>query len=92
MEETELAKLKESLKARGLSFEVYSDGPGEEYSPHSHDFYSELHVIEGEMTVQVADEETTLTLGEFFKVHANVEHSAVIGDEGCVYIDAIKQV
>jgi quercetin dioxygenase-like cupin family protein len=62
-----------------------SDPPGYVYTPHSHEETKLLAFLHGGMRVTVAGVLYECTAGDELIIPGNVEHSAVIGAEGCVY-------
>jgi len=62
-----------------------SDPPGYVYPPHSHAETKLLAFLRGDMRVTVAGQTYPCVGGDQLIIPGNVEHSAVIGAEGCEY-------
>ncbi len=62
------------------------DGPGRIYSPHHHPETKLLVFLEGEMTVKVGQKSYQCRRGDRFVIPGNVEHTAVVGPQGCVFL------
>jgi quercetin dioxygenase-like cupin family protein len=62
-----------------------SDPPGHIYPPHSHAETKLLAFLRGGMRVTIAGQTYECSPGDQLIIPGNVEHSAVIGREGCVY-------
>ncbi len=71
--------------------EVITREPNHRNEPHTHDFGASVLVLEGEITVTVADgDTTTCRAGDTFALGANIEHSEHIGPEGLRLLIARK--
>lgn len=60
------------------------------YPIHFHNYTLVLHVVEGELTIELNHHHTTLHAGEQGMVPANALHAVRIGHDGCTYIHAEK--
>ena len=71
--------------------EVLTREPNHQNELHTHDFAAAVLVLEGEITVTVADGAiTTCRAGDTFALGANIEHSERIGPDGLRLLIARK--
>lgn len=73
--------------------EVYTwyDSPDFAYAPHAHPTATAHIIIEGQMTITMDGQNLTLTPGQRIDVPANMEHTAVMGPDGCTYVVGEKR-
>lgn len=65
----------------------WSDTPGTLYEKHSHKDKVALFIIEGDVTFYFEDGSTkNIKQGDRFDVPPGLGHSAVVGENGCVYV------
>jgi quercetin dioxygenase-like cupin family protein len=69
-----------------------ADPPGSVYSPHTHPETKLLAFLQGSMRVRVLDKTYDCSAGDKLLIPGNVEHSAVVGPEGCVYFWSEKML
>lgn len=69
---------------------VRRDEPHFAYPIHFHAYTLAFQIMEGEMTVKMNHQQTTLTAGQHALIPANALHTVTIGSSGCVYIHAEK--
>ena len=62
-----------------------TDPPGRVYTTHRHAETKLLVFLQGEMTVKVGEKSYECRPGDKFIIAGNVDHSAVVGPEGCVF-------
>jgi quercetin dioxygenase-like cupin family protein len=67
----------------------WSNGPGDRYAAHHHDYEKVLYCVEGSITFRLEAEARDLDLGpgERMVLPAGTRHSAVVGPGGCVCIE-----
>lgn len=78
-------KIRQDIKKEGFSPILISDPPGRVYYPHKHPETKLLAILSGGMKVEVGKEAYRLSVGDKLIIPGNVEHSAVVGEEGCVF-------
>jgi len=76
----------EEVQREGFHPLCIIDAPGRVYTPHSHPETKLLVFLEGEMRVCVGEESYQCQTGDRFVIPGNVEHSAVVGPKGCVFL------
>jgi uncharacterized protein YjlB len=77
------------LRALGVEPYAWSNGPGDRYGAHEHDFTKLLVCAEGSITFLVGEaaEPLELVAGEGFVLPAGTRHAAVVGPEGCTCLE-----
>ena len=84
------AAMRQILAKEGLSAYRWSNGPGDEYATHTHNFHKVLYVINGSITFNMPQlaRQVTLRAGDRLELPAGVAHSAVVGREGVACLEA----
>ena len=84
------AELRGRMQAEGLSPHSWSNGPGDEYSAHSHSYTKILYCVRGSIRFSLPDsgEQLDLRPGDRMVVPASTRHSAVVGPAGVTCIEA----
>lgn len=78
-------KVAEDVRQEGFDPVKISDSPGHVYSPHRHPETKLLAFLEGGMEVRVGSETYQCSASDKVIIPGNVEHSAVVGSEGCEF-------
>jgi quercetin dioxygenase-like cupin family protein len=78
--------LRQQLEAEGFSVWTWSDPPGADYRPHSHDHDESLWVVRGEITFGVAGREFRLGPGDRLMLPQGTVHTARAGSAGATYL------
>lgn len=78
-------RIAEEIEKEGFEPVCISDPPGQLYAPHRHPETKLLAFLEGTMEVQVKDQKFQCKPGDKLIIPGNVEHSARVGPEGCVF-------
>ena len=67
----------------------WSNGPGDRYAPHSHNYEKVLYCVDGSITFGLENENRRLELkpGDRMVLPASTVHSAVVGPSGCTCIE-----
>lgn len=83
----DLAQIEKQLHAEGFHHTyVWQDGPNTHYGDHTHAEETAHIILDGEMTLTMADQSKTYRLGERCDVPAGAVHSARMGPKGCRYL------
>ena len=80
-----IAEIAEKVREEGFDPLRISDPPGAVYTPHTHPETKLLAFLHGTMQVTVQGQSFTCAVGDKLFIPGNVEHSALVGAEGCVY-------
>jgi quercetin dioxygenase-like cupin family protein len=67
----------------------WSNGPGDRYAPHQHNYEKVLYCVDGSITFVLEAEGRRLELkpGDRMVLAAGTMHSAVVGPAGCTCIE-----
>jgi quercetin dioxygenase-like cupin family protein len=72
------------------SVRVRRDSAGFEFPTHEHETDETLLIVEGEISFQAGDDKGTCASGDRLLLPRGTRHSSVAGENGCVYIIALK--
>lgn len=77
------------LRDEGVEPMVWSNGPGDRYPDHRHAYTKLLMCASGSITFHLGATRTPVELrpGEGFVLPPGVDHSAVVGTDGCTCIE-----
>lgn len=75
-----------SIKAEGFHPFTISNSPGYTYDPHVHPETKVLAFLEGSMTVVVDGKEYCCKPFDKLVIPGLVPHSAIIGEQGCMFL------
>ena len=83
------ASVERRLREEGVEAYAWSNGPGDRYGRHAHDYTKLLMCAEGSITFLVGEAGSPVELrsGEGFILPAGTEHSAVVGPAGCTCLE-----
>lgn len=73
---------------QGLRPFRWSNGAGDSYDVHTHDYHKVLYCVTGSITFKVEGESVELHPGDRLDLPAGRSHSAVVGPEGVVCMEA----
>jgi quercetin dioxygenase-like cupin family protein len=74
--------------AEGLSPHGWSNGPGDRYSTHSHDYRKLLVCVAGSITFHTPGGDVALAEGDRLDLPAGTPHSATVGPRGVRCLEA----
>lgn len=77
------------LKAEATGCHSWSNGPGDRYSAHRHDYEKVLYCVDGSITFRLEEDRREIPLepGDRMVLPAHTLHSAAVGPGGCVCIE-----
>lgn len=79
--------LEQQLQNEGFAHTyVWQDGPHAYYPDHTHATETAHIILQGEMTLTMANSSATYRVGERVDVPAGAVHSARMGPSGCQYL------
>ena len=90
--ELSIAEIRERILAEGFDPVQISDPAGYDYPPHHHPETKLLAFLSGGMDVLVAEQPYHCGVGDRLLIPGNVEHSAHVMTDGCVYFWSEKLV
>jgi quercetin dioxygenase-like cupin family protein len=78
------------LEAEGLSYYIWSNGPGDVYAAHSHAYDKVIYVVRGSITFGLPQtgQQLSLSAGDRLDLPAEVIHDARVGSEGVTCLEA----
>jgi quercetin dioxygenase-like cupin family protein len=76
------------LEAEGLKPTRWSNGPDAVYGEHAHPYRKILVVESGSLIFSIAGEERLMKRGDRLDLPPHTQHSAVVGPEGVVCLEA----
>ena len=81
------------LREAGVDPLAWSNGPGDRYAPHAHDYTKLLVCAEGSITFLVGADEVPVELeaGQGFELPPNTRHAAVVGPSGCSCVEGHRR-
>ena len=81
--------MEERLAAEGLSAGSWSNGPGDRYGQHRHDYDKVLVGVAGSITFHLpATGDQVLGPGDRLDLPAGTEHAATVGERGVTCLEA----
>jgi quercetin dioxygenase-like cupin family protein len=72
----------------GLSPYQWSNGPHDRYAAHAHDYDKYLACVSGSIVFHLGDRDLELTAGDRMILPAGTRHSADVGPNGVVCLEA----
>ncbi len=83
-------EIEKRLRSENLNATSWSNGPGDRYSTHAHNFYKVIYVVEGEIAFKLPEtgEEISLRVGDRLDLPAHTPHAAVVGSAGVLCLEA----
>ena len=85
-------KMEKAVKEDGFEPFLISDPPGTTYPPHTLPETKLLAFLSGEMEVKVQEKSFSCSPGDRLIIPGNVEHSALVGPEGCQFFWSEKLI
>lgn len=82
--------ISERFRVEGLSPSRWSNGPGDRYGVHSHSYHKVLYCVRGTITFKVHGKDVLLVPGDRLDLSPGTAHSAVVGPEGVVCMEAAR--
>ena len=85
----EAPRIEAQMKAEALPYYRWSNGPGDVYGVHRHDYHKVIYVVSGSITFNLPETGRNLTLspGDRLRLPAGVDHGAVVGPDGVVCLE-----
>jgi quercetin dioxygenase-like cupin family protein len=78
----------DEMRATGLPVSEWSNGPGDTYAPHQHEYRKILHCLDGSIVFHLPDRDVELAAGDRMDLEPGVVHSATVGPAGVVCAEA----
>ena len=83
------AAVEDCMKAEGLPYYRWSNGPGDVYPAHDHAYHKVIYVVRGAITFGLPQTGAQLTLkpGDRLDLPASIVHNATVGKRGVVCLE-----
>ena len=83
-------EIEKQLISENLNATSWSNGPGDRYSTHAHDFDKVIYVVEGEINFALPESggEFSLHAGDRLDLPAHTPHAAIVGSSGVLCLEA----
>lgn len=80
------------LRDAGVEPHVWSNGPGDRYGVHSHDYTKLLFCAAGSITFLVGADAAAVELspGDGFILPPGTPHAAIVGPKGCTCLEGYR--
>lgn len=84
-------ELESRLRSEGLNQpRWWSNGPGDEYGWHSHDYHKVLYCASGSIVFHTGKGDLALGPGDRLDVPPATDHAATVGPEGVTCVEAAR--
>lgn len=83
-------ELERLLRAEGLDPRWWSNGPGDEYGWHAHEYHKVLYCASGSVVFHTRPGDVTVGPGDRLDIQPNTEHAATVGPEGVMCVEAAR--
>lgn len=84
-------EVKAVLRREGLDAYCWTNGPGERYRAHAHNYGKVIYCLAGQIVFHVAGTSVTLFPGDRLEIQPGTVHAANVGPQGVVCLEAMKQ-
>jgi quercetin dioxygenase-like cupin family protein len=81
---------RELFSAEALEPHAWSNGPGDRYSIHTHDYDKVLVCVAGSITFHTPDGDVALEAGGRLDLAAGTPHAATVGPDGVDCLEAAR--
>lgn len=83
--------LEAELHGEGLSdVRWWSNGPGDEYGWHSHEYHKVLYCASGSIVFHTRDGDIALRPGDRLDIEPATDHAATVGPDGVTCVEAAR--
>jgi quercetin dioxygenase-like cupin family protein len=82
------AELEGRLREEGPDVRWWSNGPGDRYDWHRHDYRKVLYCSEGSIVFHLHDGDVELRPGDRLEIEPGTEHAATVGAGGVTCVEA----
>ena len=79
-----------SFRRENLRPTTWSNGPGDTYGWHRHEYDKVLYCVRGTITFHASDSDFELTAGDRLEIDAGTDHAATVGPEGVECMEAAR--
>jgi quercetin dioxygenase-like cupin family protein len=84
------ATIRQIYADEGLHPYRWSNGPGDVYGSHSHEYHKVIYVVQGSITFGLTKtgDQVNLRAGDRLDLPPGVVHDALVGSDGVVFLEA----
>ena len=79
--------IEETLRREADDVYAWSNGPGDRYARHAHEFTKILYCVTGSIDFALDDRVIRLTAGDRMILPAGTAHAATVGPGGCACVE-----
>jgi len=83
------ALITQMMTEEGVPPYRWSNGPGDQYPPHTHSYHKVIYVVQGSITFGLPTEgrQVQLQAGDRLDLPAGIRHDAVVGPAGVICLE-----
>jgi quercetin dioxygenase-like cupin family protein len=78
------------FRQQGLSPRSWSNGPGDRYDRHDHDYHKVLYCVSGGIVFHTDEGDLDLAPGDRLDIEPGTGHAATVGPEGVECVEAAR--
>lgn len=78
------------IRAEGLEPKWWSNGPGDEYGWHAHEYHKVLYCASGSIVFHTRDGDVSMEPGDRLDLQPAREHAATVGPDGVTCVEAAR--
>lgn len=83
--------LERKLRDEGLTPRWWSNGPGDQYAEHAHDYHKVLYCGSGSILFHTPDGDFDVSPGDRLDLPPHTPHSATVGAQGVKCVEASRE-
>lgn len=83
-------ELEDLLRAEGLDPRWWSNGPGDRYGWHAHEYHKVLYCASGSILFHTRDGDVAMEPGDRLDIQPATDHAATVGADGVTCMEAAR--
>lgn len=83
-------QIKSAFDAENLPASIWSNGPNDRYSAHTHPYHKVLYCLAGSIVFHINGDNAELKAGDRLDLPPGISHAASVGPEGVTCMEAAK--
>jgi quercetin dioxygenase-like cupin family protein len=88
---TQGEELRRRFEEEGLQPRSWSNGPGDRYGWHAHEYHKVLYCVSGSIVFHTPEGDLQLAAGDRLDVEPGTDHAATVGPEGVECMEAARK-
>lgn len=80
--------IEQQMRDDGLAPRPWSNGPGDEYDWHAHEYHKVLYCVSGSIVFHTREGDLALEPGDRLDIEPGTEHAATVGSRGVQCVEA----